>query len=480
MDNKFLSYEQFGAIGDGKTDDIEAIIACHEEANRTGTPVKTKDGATYYIGGRKLTATIKTSVDFGKSKFIIDDTALEDIRSDVFQVHSDFENFDPEIKSLERGQTKVNIPHEGNLYVRVYNDNRKMFIRKGLNMNSGAPATDVFLVDPEGNIFPSIDWDHPEITRAFARRIDDEPITISGGIFTTVANQAESFYNYHHRGITVLRANVTIENITHYVTGEGDHGAPYRSFIQITETANITVRDCLLTPHFIYKTASKIPGKSVSMGSYDINCGASVNVHCENITQTIDINDNRYWGIYTSNFCKNLSLTNCTISRFDAHMGVTNVTLKKCTFGHQGMNLIGFGKAYIEDTTSYCHAFFALRPDYGSIWDGEITIKNCEWKSRNPKSNALFFSQNEEDHDFGYACCQPHTLTIDGLKIDDSNLAATPNLLPVYNAKKDPEKIIAPYGTVKVLIAKNITLTSGNAYGLCANADLYPDIIIIK
>ena len=65
MEKVYLSYEQFGAVGDGVTDDIEAIIACHAEANRTGTPVKTLDGATYYIGGRRLCATIKTDVDFG-------------------------------------------------------------------------------------------------------------------------------------------------------------------------------------------------------------------------------------------------------------------------------------------------------------------------------------------------------------------------------------------------------------------------------
>ena len=55
MAKKYLTYEDFGALGDGKNDDFEAIIACHKEANRTGTPVKARDGATYYIGGKDAT-----------------------------------------------------------------------------------------------------------------------------------------------------------------------------------------------------------------------------------------------------------------------------------------------------------------------------------------------------------------------------------------------------------------------------------------
>jgi hypothetical protein len=48
MSNKnYLTYEEFGAKGDGVTDDFAAIIACHEEANKTGTPVKARNGAKY-------------------------------------------------------------------------------------------------------------------------------------------------------------------------------------------------------------------------------------------------------------------------------------------------------------------------------------------------------------------------------------------------------------------------------------------------
>jgi hypothetical protein len=48
---KVVRYEDFGAVGDGETDDQEAIARAHAHANANGLPVEAKDEATYYIGG---------------------------------------------------------------------------------------------------------------------------------------------------------------------------------------------------------------------------------------------------------------------------------------------------------------------------------------------------------------------------------------------------------------------------------------------
>ena len=49
-----VRYAKFGAVGNGVTDDLEAIVKAHEFANQHGLPVKADDGATYYIGGKNL------------------------------------------------------------------------------------------------------------------------------------------------------------------------------------------------------------------------------------------------------------------------------------------------------------------------------------------------------------------------------------------------------------------------------------------
>ncbi len=73
-EDDYLTYEQFGAKGDGVTDDLPAIIATHEAANEKGLPVRAADGKTYYIGNAIGTAVVRTDVDFGTAKFIIDDS----------------------------------------------------------------------------------------------------------------------------------------------------------------------------------------------------------------------------------------------------------------------------------------------------------------------------------------------------------------------------------------------------------------------
>src|SRR5690554_4438787 len=60
-----VRYRDFGAKGDGKTEDIEAIAAAHAFANQAGLTVKADEGAVYYIGGKARTAVIQTDTDFG-------------------------------------------------------------------------------------------------------------------------------------------------------------------------------------------------------------------------------------------------------------------------------------------------------------------------------------------------------------------------------------------------------------------------------
>ena len=80
---RFITYEKYGAKGDGVTDDMPAIVAAHAAANKMGLPVRAKAGKTYFIGKAPLTAEIRTDTDFGKASFIIDDVNLEIKRGEV-------------------------------------------------------------------------------------------------------------------------------------------------------------------------------------------------------------------------------------------------------------------------------------------------------------------------------------------------------------------------------------------------------------
>lgn len=481
MEQTYVTYEQFGAVGDGITDDMPAIVACHDYANAHSLTVVGRDDANYYIGGHDLTATVRTAVRWGQAHFTVDDRVLENIDSVCFRVVPDVDPISITLPPLRRGQKRVDFPHKGNLYIRVSDSSRMIYIRKGLNQNNGTPTTDSFIVDIEGNIIGDINWDYDSYTDIYAIAADDTPITIEGGVFTTIANQQESFYNYHSRNIYITRSHVTVCNLTHLVTGEGDHGAPYDGFLSVAHAWDVTLQDCLLTPHKTYMTPSKIPGQMVSMGSYDLSLFSTIETCFLRLRQTIDITDDRYWGLMGSNFSKKFCMEDCVISRYDAHMGVTDCTIRRCELGHMGVNLIGFGQALIEDTVFRCGRTINLRSDYGSFFHGELIMKNCTWiptrfGTRRPLE--IISARNEGDHDFGYLCAMPERIAIENLTIDDTHIddpGLTYAVFPDYDSEYNDNKPY-PYGTPRNVVLSGIRSRSGREIVLCRRAEEYPHL----
>ncbi|HPN69622.1 MAG TPA: hypothetical protein PLZ32_08880, partial [Saprospiraceae bacterium] len=228
----FVSYDDFGAKGDGKTDDIDAIAATHAFANQHGLMVKAEDGATYYISGKQRTAVIQTNTDFGKAAFIIDDTEAQNYTSPVFMVSSALQPFKLKgVSALKRNQHKIDgdFSLPGTCLITVTDSTIKRYIRFGPNQNSGTSQTDIFVVDKNGQVDMNapIVWDFENITVMTALPLDNDTLHITGGRFTTIANKAESKYTYYSRNIAIRRSNVIVDGLEHHITGEGDQGAPY-------------------------------------------------------------------------------------------------------------------------------------------------------------------------------------------------------------------------------------------------------------
>ena len=486
----FVTYRDFGAAGDGKTDDFAAIRAAHAYANEHNLPVRVADG-TYYIGPRKESAVIRTDVDWTGASFLIDDheVAVDDRRIQTFRVPHESDGIDlleKGVTTLTMDQQKLPCAPGTDCYVHVVDKETKNYIRFGLNQNSGLPQTDCFILRADGTVDPTtpIIWNFDHITSITAYPIEETALTIRGGTFTHIANQAESKYTYYTTGIMVNRSNVVIDGLTHYVEGELDHGAPYDGMIQVYFAANVTVKNCLLTAHYIYVTIGAA-NKPVSMGTYDIRCQSAVNVTFQNCRQTTDIMDRRYWGIFVSDYCKNLALENCTFSRFDAHMGVTNVSIKGCTLGWQCCNLVGHGQATIEASTLYGYGFVNLRSDYGSTWKGDLTVKNCTWiPAFNQNGNAAFVNGSYRgDHYFGFECYMPQNITIDGLTVDDSAQKDNENYRGIHilgnltpDNKDDSFRYTYPYHITKKLTLKNFRSVTGKKWVLSNNMYMYRDV----
>jgi len=480
---KYVTYEQFGAKGDGVTDDMPAIVAAHDYANEQDLPVRAKANAHYYIGPKAITATIMTDTDWSAARFTVDDRVLENNKLSIFEVVSRHEPLSLEIPSLVRGQKNAGVAPGIDCYVVITENDIRRFIRRGLNQNNGSFQTDNFELKADGTIMHELLWDFPHIDKADAYPIDEEPLTIRGGHFTTIANQAPSTYNYYARNIKVLRSNTVVTDLHHYMTGEGEHGAPYSGFLSIYNCARITVQHCFFTPHKMYSTIGSA-GLPVNMGTYDISIGSATDVTFRDCFQMYDILDSSRWGLVGSNFCKNIVLDGCVFSRMDAHQGVYNCTVRNSTLGHMGLNAIGSGVLTVENCELYGGGLVNFRADYGSIWDGDMIIRSVVWHPSCGRkvSPAMFSASNDGQHDFGYDCCMPHNILLENVHVDDSNVPedyAGMSLWCNYNRALTPEtkdtfKEKYPYAPCEKLTIRGLTTASGKPWKVCANPLLSP------
>ena len=486
---KTIYYSEYGAVGDGITDDFDAIIKAHDEANKKGLKVCADKGAKYYIGGADKTALVQTDTDWADARFIIDDTKVENYTTNIFDVSSKHTPTQiTTVKTLTKNQKKLDLSLSQNSFIVVNDNSTRRYIRFGLNQNNGSAQTDVFVVDKKGKVDMKapIIWDFNNITSMTAYPIDKKTLTISGGHFTTIANQAESKYTYYGRGINISRSNVVVEGIYHIIADELDHGAPYRGFINIANCTGVTVQNCILSGHKTYVTIGSA-NAPVSMGSYDISVGRSTNVTFKNCKQTNDIHDPTYWGIFGSNYSKNITFDNVEFSRFDAHMGVANATIKNSVLGHQGINIIGCGVFLIENTKVCGRSFVNLREDYGSTFEGELIIRNCEYIPRNgAQSDAVLINgSNSSRHDFGYPCYMPEKITIDGLVINDLNPGNNypgPKIFAPFNNENKSEAFVEkyPYTVTKEVEIKNLTIKSGKSYIISNNQYMFRNVKITE
>jgi len=481
-----VTYEAFGAIGDGVADDLPAICKAHQHANANNLPVQSNPKATYHLGKKALTAIIATNTDWSTSKFIIDDSQdVEDHAKSLFKVQSLLKPEKITIKKLSRDQKKLPLPEplEHDCFVLVTNSKIKRYIRRGLNQNAGTPQRDVFILRRDGTIESPIDWNYDHVSSVMARPIDKKKLVIRGGIFTTIANRMDQKvgYNYWYRNISVSRSNTEIIGLKHLVTGETNVGCPYSGFLSVSSCADVTLRDCFATGHKTYRTIGSA-GRPVSMGTYDYGANSVVNFSMIGCRQD-NILDRSRWGIIGTNYCKNILLEDCALSRMDAHQGVSGTyIIRRTKLGYAGLNAIGRGKLLVEDSTLQGYTFLHFRGDYGSTWEGEVVIRNCRWlpAGGGKRTLHLFSAHNDGKHNFGYPCFMPREISIDGLYVNDANHPEKYAGIYLFSDPGIKEDAPFPFHLTKKVSVKNLTTESGKGFRISSNPLLQKSVTVAE
>lgn len=477
---EFVTYKDFGAKGDGVTDDYSAMSAAHNRANGSGyLTVKVNDGS--YNVGKHTPISVKTSVDFTGATIIIDDKDFTVSQSNIFtgsafkvvsdyiayvhqsdalvsSVNTELLNPDSYNSSTTTSATQIfgenylnNIRYSGSKVMLVIEDKgaaQKVFIRFPANASDGVDPKELIIVNADGTLDKSagLVLTYSEVDKVTEYRIDDAQITISGGKFITRANNFTEMTSdknayYFGRGIDIYRSNTVIDGIDHLIVDEVDSSdyrgsSPYGGFISTNNCSDVTIKNSTLQAHRQYRH----PTNGTWAGTYDIGASLANNITYQNVKQrgfdpnnvwnvynedgTLktagDVHDNiKTWGIMGTNYCKNFTWDTCTLSRFDAHAGVYNATIKDSKVNE--IALIGGGTANIINTHVYSRQnnILQLRGDYGSTWNGDlnitdVTFHNC--KTSTAPWMAIMRIQYY-NHDFGYQTYLPRNINISNLDI---------------------------------------------------------------
>ena len=448
-----IYYSEFGAKGDGQTDDFYAIKACHDYANKWGHNVHA-DGPdkTYYIGdylegqnkNNIVSAIIQTNTNWHGCTFIFDDMVVPAnsacYNSAIFHVkpgtnEKTYSQSKSPVTSLMKGATNIGWEPGKECLILIANSDIRHFIRYGNNADNGQAQQEIILVHADGTIDPStpLHWDYEKITSLTVYDVTDTPITITGGdgdqraTVKTKFNNAPSLYTYFWRNILVERSNVTLQNINHVVEGEipekeGGTGAPYKGFIRANNCNNVLIQNVMIHKLKGYHLQTD---QNNSMGSYEMGSSYSNNVTWKNMTQNEFYNADggvSGQGLMGTGYCKNMSLLDCHLHSFDAHQGIYNVTLKNSIFEH--INFIGDGDITLEDVTIYVDPkkyAINLRPDYGSWWRGDIYLKNFTLKydpNKTTSAKAIYLINSTwNNHDYGHICYMPQNIYMDNINV---------------------------------------------------------------
>ena len=163
ISNNEVCYNQFGAKGDGITDDYNSLSNTHVFANTNHYKVVANSKSTYYIKNFSHGIDIKTDVDWDKAKFIIDDSEVTPTNNlnNIYLFLIERTTSEVDVTDLLysvpiiKGQEYITeLANNGECIVKISNSNKKIYIRHGDNPNNGVNLFDIFRIDKKYMAIP--------------------------------------------------------------------------------------------------------------------------------------------------------------------------------------------------------------------------------------------------------------------------------------------------------------------------------------
>lgn len=458
---KFVTYDMFGAVGDGVYDDGIAIKNCHDFANANNLPVINLIGE-YWIKNT-WNIEVKTNVIWGYSKFNIKESdkgtnyVFKILSKETSTTISDLSSFQNKFK---KGITHISelTSYEGCL-LHVKDTSTTWMVRTGGQVYT---LEDCVVVEKGGYLTGECARDILTPNSITVYPLDKDYLTIEGGNIQLTGDSSLAG-QYLGGLIYVNRSRVVIDKV--YSNVISDTSTAYANGIfQIDRCFDVTIKNIKLTPRIT----------TTGTGTYAITFVNVVKLILENINAHHHNNGTiTYWGAIDGNFVKDMYVYNCHMNRVDCHVGAYNVTIKDSTIGEDFIKMSGGGKLTIENTTVNRKAII-LRVDYGSRWDGDIIIKNLKVLMADDTTAGTLIEFSVSDlvsHDFVYECMMCNELYIDGVTFDyTSNPNNTANCWLLYAPANNISSALEERRQYK--LPKKITIKNVKTIGRDSNTRL--------
>ena len=336
-----ITYECFGAVGNGTTNDYEAIYNTHVFANKLYAQdgifkkVYATSGKNYYLGSNKIGNNytyipVATDTDWSNANFIVDDNASNvDLSKALFSIISpmkvvssevvEYNNTDNNVVSsavwsnanltntttnikpfidsvlednIIMNDTKRKYFQSSDYWAISYTNSNKIYIRSGKNSNGGSNQTELVIVNKNnGDIVSGVTWSYDDLTKIRVFPISNRQITLSNGNFTTKTYNhcfaSDGSNNpYVQRNIYVaFTGNVKLNNIRHYLD---ESSVLYTDQYQINGKANgyygfIRLYNSayvnLTNVYLTPHTFATNQSNNTSLGTYDLTFDNSSNLY---------------------------------------------------------------------------------------------------------------------------------------------------------------------------------------------------------
>lgn len=431
-----INYKIFGAKSDGKNDDGVQIRAAHNYANKKDIPVENLSGS-YWIK-KSNNILIQTDVSWGKSAFYIDEKHNTNVgrfriagKQKSINISLTKEEKQSFIEKLKSGAKNISeLSQYTNCLIVIIDNNSKAGARQGSNAHAGKGQQEFFYVEEYGRVIGDIFLEFSDYTSLIAYPAEDSYLTVEGGtFFLSGEGTGEQSGSYMANGIQIQRSRTIIRNQwVGLEKGKKDTALRPRSgFYSISRVYDMQIENIRLIPWEKNRGSKET---NVPQGTYGISGSIMMNVLFRNITaEGGDI----HWGIFGTNYVKNLRVEKCFLNRFDVHSFGWNITIIDSEIGQKGLTVTGGGELHLENTACYSNTFISFRNDYGSRWDGNILLKNCRLYP-NKQGTSAVLQYGAKDLDYKYSIGYANKIKIGDFVIDYKSVPKSDAVCWIVNA----------------------------------------------